>query len=736
MESDSVLDELIPELSTLLKLLDQENLSSSTKEKKSTVSSILQRLKPTSANKLSYMYMNTAAYRNGTSFVESLFEEFGDCDLHDLKDTTEGNEEVEEVETVTDTSSPKSNTVDYAPPLPTTPPPEDYYEEAVPLSPGEAPEYITSRNSCSPPNSSEDGYYEDADSNYPITQMNGEQKNSYNDSDGMSSSYESYDEDDDDVKGQRRTYQWPSEENSMGLVKECRICAFLLRKKRFGQWAKQFAVIRDNKLLCYKSIKDHSPHTEMPLCTCNVIYVPKDGRRKKHELRFALPGAEALVLAVQSKEQAEEWLKVIREVSSQCNGAFAVEGSTSPIILRKLELEKRLSQEKQTSDSDSVATADNGSVANGKDSREQTKGKKGSLAELKGSVSRAAGKKITRIISFSKKKPVAPEDPPSEDIPCSGYLNVLVNQCWKERWCRLQRNTLYFHKDPTDLRTRINAVTLKGCEVVPGLGPKHPFAFRLLRHGNEVAALEAASSEEMGRWLGLILAQTGSSTDPESLHYDYVDVDTIANIVNAVRHSFMWATSSYSSRGPSDGRTYDEVSIEEDQNFQVSGPKCSAANQVKRHSSFSSKASQKIDPQVTIKRHASNANQYKYGKNRAEEDARRYLLEKEKLERQKEEIRNELSVLRRQKKEKKDALKNCTGKMRNFLDDQITKLEEACKERERERVDLELKLSEVKENLKKSLAGGSVSASSEMKQHKQVRHPCSSNACIRVSEDL
>lgn len=49
---------------------------------------------------------------------------------------------------------------------------------------------------------------------------------------------------------------------------------------------------------------------EVPLATCNVIYVPKDGRRKKHELRFSLPGAEALVLAVQSKEQAEEWLKV------------------------------------------------------------------------------------------------------------------------------------------------------------------------------------------------------------------------------------------------------------------------------------------------------------------------------------------------------------------------------------------------------------------------------------------
>lgn len=36
----------------------------------------------------------------------------------------------------------------------------------------------SSADSSSPPNSIEDGYYEDADSNYPITRMNGEQKNS------------------------------------------------------------------------------------------------------------------------------------------------------------------------------------------------------------------------------------------------------------------------------------------------------------------------------------------------------------------------------------------------------------------------------------------------------------------------------------------------------------------------------------------------------------------------------
>lgn len=66
------------------------------------------------------------------------------------------------------------------------------------------------------------------------------------DSDAMSSSYESYDEEEE---GQKMRHQWPSEEASMDLVKDARICAFLLRKKRFGQWTKLLCVIKDNKLL-------------------------------------------------------------------------------------------------------------------------------------------------------------------------------------------------------------------------------------------------------------------------------------------------------------------------------------------------------------------------------------------------------------------------------------------------------------------------------------------------------
>lgn len=76
------------------------------------------------------------------------------------------------------------------------------------------------------------------------------------DSDAMSSSYESYDEEEEDGKGQKMRHQWPSEEASMDLVKDARICAFLLRKKRFGQWTKLLCVIKDNKLMvCFMFVQ-------------------------------------------------------------------------------------------------------------------------------------------------------------------------------------------------------------------------------------------------------------------------------------------------------------------------------------------------------------------------------------------------------------------------------------------------------------------------------------------------
>ncbi|XP_051021272.1 actin filament-associated protein 1 isoform X2 [Acomys russatus] len=740
------MEELIVELRLFLELLDHEYLTSTVREKKAVLTNILLRMQSSKG-----------------------FE------VKDHAQKTEANSlpappQMPLPEIPQPWLPPDSG----PPPLPTSSLPEGYYEEAVPLSPGKAPEYITS--------------------NY--------------DSEAMSSSYESYDEEEEDGKGKKTRHQWPSEEASMDLVKDAKICAFLLRKKRFGQWTKLLCVIKDTKLLCYKSSKDQQPQMELPLQGCSITYLPRDSKKKKHELKITQQGTDPLVLAVQSKEQAEQWLKVIKEAYSGCSGPVDPESSPPPSAsapVNKTELEKKLSSERPSSDGEGAV--ENGvTTCNGK---EQVKRKKTSKSEAKGTVSKVTGKKITKIIGLGKKKPSTDEQTSSaeEDVPTCGYLNVLSNSRWRERWCRVKDSKLVLHKDRADLKTHIASIPLRGCEVIPGLDSKHPLTFRLLRNGQEVAVLEASSSEDMGRWIGILLAETGSSTDPGALHYDYIDVEMSANVIQAAKQTFCFmnrravSTSPYlgsisngyahpsgtalhyddvpcvngswdvdggfpgcGNRGLAEEVLYDNAGLYDNlpsptifarsspadrrasrppadrlsSNHYKSPTSCSPpcspsltnTSSVGRaslglHSQLKSKKSpvssngvpikgkapsgqqKKADSASGVKRTASNADQYKYGKNRVEADAKRLQSKEEELLKRKEALRNRLAQLRKERKDLRAAIEvNAGRKTQAALEDKLKRLEEECKQREAERVSLELELTEVKESLKKALAGG------------------------------
>ncbi|XP_009952046.1 PREDICTED: actin filament-associated protein 1, partial [Leptosomus discolor] len=182
------MEELIVELRLFLELLDHEYLTSTVREKKAVITNILLRIQSSKGFEIKEHVQKQEVANSLPAPPQMPLPEIPQQWL------------------------PPDNG---PPPLPTSSLPEGYYEEAVPLSPGKAPEYITS--------------------NY--------------DSDAMSSSYESYDEEEEDGKGKKMRHQWPSEEASMDLVKDAKICAFLLRKKRFGQWTKLLCVIKENKLL-------------------------------------------------------------------------------------------------------------------------------------------------------------------------------------------------------------------------------------------------------------------------------------------------------------------------------------------------------------------------------------------------------------------------------------------------------------------------------------------------------
>ncbi|XP_070255911.1 actin filament-associated protein 1 isoform X1 [Myotis yumanensis] len=739
------MEELIVELRLFLELLDHEYLTSTVREKKAVIADILLRIQAS----------------RGSEVRD-----------HAPKQETPSSLPAPPQMPLPEIPQPWLPPDSGPPPLPTSSLPEGYYEEAVPLSPGKAPEYITS--------------------NY--------------DSDAMSSSYESYDEEEEDGKGKKTRHQWPSEEASMDLVKDAKICAFLLRKKRFGQWTKLLCVIKDTKLLCYKSSKDQQPQMELPLPGCSIAYVPKDGKKKQHELKITQQGTDPLVLAVQSREQAEQWLKVIREVYSGCSGPVDAECPPPPgSPVHKAELEKKLSSERPSSDGEGVV--ENGvAVCNGK---EQVKRKKSSKSEGKGTVSKVTGKKITKIIGLGKKKPSTDEQTSSaeEDVPTCGHLNVLSNNRWRERWCRVKDNKLILHKDRTDLKTHLVSIPLRGCEVIPGLDSRHPLTFRLLRNGQEVAVLEAASSEDMGRWIGVLLAETGSSTDPGALHYDYIDVEMSANIIQTAKQTFCFMNRRVISTNPYLGGTpngyahpsgtalhYDDApcvngSWDPDGGSAAScrggpggevlydnaalydnlpSPKIFAryppadrkaarppadtlsCNHYKQPTSCGlppapsvtntssvgraslglgsqlkskkpplacsgaagkgktlSSQPKKAEPAAGVRRTPSNADQYRYGKNRVEADARRLQTKEEELLRRKEALRTRLAQLRKERRDLRAAIEaNAGRKAQLALEEKLKALEEECRRKEAERVSLELELTEVTESLRKALAGG------------------------------
>ncbi|XP_025025266.1 actin filament-associated protein 1 isoform X3 [Python bivittatus] len=560
------MEELIVELQLFLQLLDHEYLTSTVREKKAVLNNILLRIQATKDFEIKESVQKQEIAINLPAPPQMPLPEIPQQWL------------------------PPDNG---PPPLPSSSLPEGYYEEAVPLSPGKAPEYITS--------------------NY--------------DSDAMSSSYESYDEEDEDGKGKKMRHQWPSEEASMDLVKDAKICAFLLRKKRFGQWTKLLCVIKENKLLCYKSSKEQQPQMELLLCDCSITYIPKDSKKKKHELKIAHQGQDALVLAVQSKEQADQWLKVIKEVCSTYVGTVDSDGPSSNSV-HKTDLEKKLSSERPSSDGEGV-------VENG----------------------------ITTV--------------------CNGKEHV-----------------------------------------IPGLDSKHPLTFRLLRNAQEVAVLEASSSEDMGRWIGILLAESGSSADPGTLHYDYIDVDVTASVIQAAKQTFCFMNRRVLSTNPYRGNAangyacpsgmalhYDDVpcingSVRID--FCFKGKKMPvAANGISGKGRTLSNSPKKSEFASNVKRSSSNADQYKYGKNRVEADAKRLQTKEEELLKKKEILRNHLAQLRKERKDLRAALEMNPGrKSLIILEDKLKKLEEECKLKESERVSLELELTEVKENLKKALAGG------------------------------
>ncbi|NWX63036.1 AF1L2 protein, partial [Promerops cafer] len=765
------LEQLLTELEDFLRILDKENLSSTAVVKKSFLSDLLKVYTKSSGGDEEYIYMNKVTVHKQQGDQEKQDK------VPDQKNSlTNGDSELH-------LSPPQKS-------LPDLPPPKILETKQPPVPKIESPE----------------GYYEEAEP-YDISVNE--------DGEAVSSSYESYDEE-ESSKGKSATHQWPSPEATIELMKDARICAFLWRKKWLGQWAKQLCVIKDTRLLCYKSSKDHNPQLDVNLVGCTVIHKEKQVRKKEHKLKIIPMNADVIVLGLQSKDQAEQWLRVIQETSGLlCEGGS--EGNqyipdSQRLSYPKVEVSERYS-----------AASESGSSTDGHTETAETKDVK-----KKGTT----GLKLSNLMNLGRKKSSS-LDSPERSLETSSYLNVLVNSQWKSRWCQIKDGHLHFYQDKNRSKLAQQPLSLAGCEIIPEPSPDHLYSFRILHNGEERVVLEAKSSEEMGHWLGLLLSESGSKTDPEEFTYDYVDADRVSCIVSAAKNSFFLMQRKYSEPNAyidnlPKGRVqqdelYDDVDLpdlpvrdvsctsgcsrwsllqeeapksesklegDQDrvyldltpvksllhcagkmscQSSPLSSPSLErAANKAAPESTAETvptakeaepctkaaetseqKHPEKPEPEEAVPRvpaikiqtqqqniafpqvapevpagtvpvgspqlvpaHRPKmplpAVETKLGKNRTEAEVKRFTEEKERLEKEKDEIRAQLTQLRKERRELKEMLGGSTDSSPftdKSLEQRLKEIDEECKRKEGQRVDLELSLVEVKENLKKAESG-------------------------------
>ncbi|KAM4715803.1 actin filament-associated protein 1-like 2 isoform 2-T2 [Anableps anableps] len=496
------------ELHRFLLILDRETLSGNATVQKGLLSDLLQSYRTSNGGDEEYIYMNKVVVSGKDK-----------DDKDDYLDALVNGKAAKFVpvpqKSLPDLPPPRTGVVGREPfPLPPIPasacidPLESYYEEAQPYE--ETANDLECSDLLSEPwmrvLSSDSVVYA------VITGDEG---------DAVSSSYESYDEEEvTREKSPSAQHQWPSAEASIELMKDARICAFLWRKKWLGQWAKQLCVIKEHRLMCYKSSKDQTPLLDVSLLGCSVIYKEKQPKRKEHKLKIIPVGGEAIVLGLQSKEQTEQWLKVIQEISPKpaenCDPQHSA--SDSPrLICTKGDLNERHSLASESGSSTDSHTE----IIENKDVKKKY----------------GPGLMFSNLMNIGKKKPSSLESP-EKSIDTSGYLNVLVNSQWRTCWCLIKNGQLWFYQDKGKNKVSQPAVTLEGCSVLPDPIPEHLYSFRIDMDGTQIATLEAKTSADMGHWLGLLLSQTGTKTDPEDLTYDYVDSERVSSIVSAAKTSF------------------------------------------------------------------------------------------------------------------------------------------------------------------------------------------------------
>ncbi|KAJ8285890.1 hypothetical protein GJAV_G00032130 [Gymnothorax javanicus] len=412
-----VLNRLVSDLQSFLLVLDSENLSYIAQAQKKSISDLLNKLQDAPVEDAEYMIMNCpSGAANGDLREHQSSDSGGLLAAADLNHVQE----------------PSSSA---------------------------SAEWLLKGNQGSvvPPDLSDDeDCYEEAEPFVPVSQPS-------DTVDSDSSHYESYGEEEDFVKDRAHYIQWTSSQPCLRPVPESRICGYLWRKKWLGQWTKQLFIIRNHLLLCYKCAKDLNPLLEVSLKGCHVVYKSKQSKKMQHELKV-VACSDTVVMGFQSCQQADEWRKIIEEVSG--TSYFEKESHSSSSLPKCDRQDSSRSSTVLHSDSD-----------------------EDKLSGLPSALS-------------------------SVEVKDKGLLKVLMNCQWQSLWCEVEDGVLKMSRDEVCEESPQYSVQLRGCEVRPSPSTAQAYRITVTQHGDQVAVLEASCADEKEHWVQLLQDGSMSQADP------------------------------------------------------------------------------------------------------------------------------------------------------------------------------------------------------------------------------
>nr|XP_026694957.1 actin filament-associated protein 1 isoform X2 [Ciona intestinalis] len=351
--------------------------------------------------------------------------------------------------------------------------------------------------------------------------------------DGSGSGYESYASEDE---ASSRTKKVKEDENLQRYFSgtNCDVYSVVyVENKTFltgKKWQKRIGIVQEGHLQCFKKLGDVHPVLDLPLRAYTAFLSTKEG----------LPSIVVNLEASGSdgdgyrfyfdRYYMNEWTHVLKEKAAAFTEADNL--PAPPVAQRPASsMPEHGAVKRVGSKSDLPVFAIN--------DKRIDDGPLTSPTSPSNDIGKGLKSAVTDI--FKKKDNMKKKISMAEQLGADicGSLNVYSDGKWPKKLCTIRDNTLnVFGKDESPEQS----VILHGCDLTPGFGdPVKKFVFKLTKNKQDLLLMEASNSAEMGKWVGMLIAETGCAEMPDHVPEQenvYLETDTYESVMNTARKVF------------------------------------------------------------------------------------------------------------------------------------------------------------------------------------------------------